>query len=305
MAGAANGNLAAAVSNAGGLGLIGAMAYESDALREQIRMVRERTDRPFGVGFVTHWLPEMPELYDVALEERVPVIAHSFVDPSPYMDAAKKAGAKVICQIQTVEGALTAAAAGVDAIVAQGTEAGGHTGSNSTLTLLPEVVRAVAPLPVIAAGGIADGRAMAAALMLGAEGVWMGTAFLASPQSAYRPNQKRRILEMTAADTILTNVFDIARGNPWPDHIVGRAARTDFVDRWHGREENLKTRQDEAAAELNAAVGDDDVNIAPVWAGTGVGLVTGSTDAGEVVQKISSDAERILRERSRAVLSDR
>jgi nitronate monooxygenase len=220
------------------------------------------------------------------------------------MDAAKKAGAKVICQIQTVEGALTAAAAGVDAIVAQGTEAGGHTGSNSTLTLLPDVVRAVEPLPVIAAGGIADGRAMAAALILGAEGVWMGTAFLASPQSAYRPNQKRRILEMTAADTILTNVFDIARGNPWPDHIVGRAARNDFVDRWHGREENLKTRQDEATAELNAAVSDDDVDIAPVWAGMGVGLVTGSTDAGEVVQTISADAERILRERSRAVLSD-
>ena len=296
MAIAARGELAAAVSGAGGLGLIGAMRHDAEWLRAQIRMVRNRTDRPFGVCFVTHWLSNIPELYETALEERVPVVMHSFVDPAPYVPAAKKAGAKVICQVQTIEGALKAAEANVDAIVAQGTEAGGHTGLVSTLTLVRHVVRAVSPLPVIAAGGIADGRSMAAALSLGAQGALIGTAFLASPESGYTPNQKRRILHMSSSDTILTRVFEIARGDVWPDHVAGRADRNAFVDKWHGREEQLRSRLQEAAAELTAAIADDDVSKAPVWAGTGVGLVTDTTAAGDIVRRIASQAERDLRD---------
>ncbi len=298
MAGGAGGELAAAVSEAGGLGLIGAMGRDAAWLKSQIRLVRERTRRPFGVGFVTHWLPETPELYEVALSERVAVVSHSFVDPSPYMPAAIEAGVKVICQVQSVEAALCAAAAHVDAIVAQGTEAGGHTGSISTWTLVPQVSSAVAPLPVIAAGGIADGRGLAAALMLGAEGAWIGTAFLASPESLYSPNQKRRILEMTSADTILTRVFDIARGNPWPAHIAGRAARNAFSDRWHGREAELGTVAAEAVAELDAAVRGDDVTRRPVWAGEGVSFVSATRSAGDVVRDIVDEAERVMRQRS-------
>src|ERR1700674_161996 len=297
MAGAAGGELAAAVSEAGGLGLIAAMGHEASWLKAQIRRVRERTSRPFGVGFVTHWLPEMPELYEVALSDRVPVISHSFIDPSPYMSAALAAGAKVICQVQSVEGALCASAAGVAAIVAQGAEAGGHTGSISMMALVPVVASAVAPLPVIAAGGIADGRALAAALMLGAEGAWIGTAFLASPESLYSPNQKRRILEMSAADTILTRVFDIARGNPWPAHIAGRAARNAFSDRWHGREAELGAAAAEAVADLDAAVRADDVSRRPVWAGEGVGPVSTTRGAGDLVRDIVGEAERVMRER--------
>lgn len=298
MAGGAGGELAAAVSEAGGLGFIAAMGHDAGWLKAQIRLVRERTSRPFGVGFITHWLPEMSELYEVALSERVPVISHSFVDPSPYMPAALAAGAKVICQVQSVEAALCAAAAGVDAIVAQGTEAGGHTGTISVMTLVPQVASAVAPLPVIAAGGIADGRALAAALMLGAEGVWVGTAFLASPESLYSQNQKRRILEMSSADTVLTRVFDIARGNPWPARIAGRAARNAFSDRWHGREAELEAVAAEAVAELDAAVRGDDVSRRPVWAGEGVGLVSSTRSAGDVVRGIVDEAERVMRQRS-------
>ncbi|MHB8575942.1 MAG: NAD(P)H-dependent flavin oxidoreductase, partial [Dehalococcoidia bacterium] len=159
---AANGRLAAAVSAAGGLGLIGAMSGKGpDWLRQQIRLVRETTDRPFGAGFISHRLLQSPGLYEVALEERVPVIVHSFADPAPYMAAARAVGAKVICQVRDIEGALEAVRAGVDIVCAQGTEAGGHTGTIATLPLVPQVVDAVSPLPVIAAGGIGDGRGLA------------------------------------------------------------------------------------------------------------------------------------------------
>jgi len=297
MGGVAGGELAAAVSEAGGLGLIGAMGNSADWLREQIALVRERTRRPFGVGFITHWLSEAPELYEVALHERVPVIAHSFDDPSPYAPAAIETGAKVICQVQSVEGAIRAAQAKADVIVAQGREAGGHTGQMSLVALLPQVVKAVARSPVIAAGGIADGGGLAAALILGAEGAWIGTAFLASPESLYTAARKRLILEITGSDTIHTRVFDIAMGNPWPDYIAGRAVRNKFTDRWHGKEDLLRASLDEAAAEMSAAVAADDVTKRPVWAGEGVGLVSTTQGAGDIVRAIAAEAEIILNRR--------
>ena len=178
--GDAPGELAAAVSEAGGLGLIGGTTIGgAEWLVAQIRRARELTDRPFGVGIISH-LPNAAELMDVALGEGVRIIAHSFADPAPFVDAAHDAGALVLCQVRTLDGARRAAAAGVDVVTAQGTEAGGHTGAISTLPLVPAVVDAVAPVPVVAAGGIADGRGIAAALMLGAEGVWIGTRFLAT-----------------------------------------------------------------------------------------------------------------------------
>src|SRR5438270_13819716 len=184
MAGTATADLAAAVSNAGGFGLIGGSGGDADWLRAQIRAARERTDRPFGVGFISIY-PGVDDLVRVALEERVAAMTHSFTNPSPYVAAAHAAGIAVIAQVQTVAQAVIAARAGVDAITAQGTEAGGHTGTRSaTLPLVPAVIDAVGNVPVIAAGGIADGRGLAAALMLGAEGVWMGTRFLASHEWA-------------------------------------------------------------------------------------------------------------------------
>lgn len=294
MARAAGGELAAAVSGAGGLGMIGAMGGDAHWLRAQIGLVRERSSKPFGVGFISHWLPDAGELFEVALDERVPILAHSFVDPAPYMAAARRFGAKVICQVQTVELAQRAALAGVDAIVAQGTEAGGHTGRIPLTALLPDVVRAVASIPVIAAGGIADGRAVAAALKLGADGVWIGTAFLASPECTYSTNQKRRILEMGADDTVLTETFDIAFGTRWPAGIAGRAARNAFSDRWHGSENELRTRQPEFEAAMKDAIDRDHIDARPVWAGEGVGSVTASRPAAEILRGIAYDAERLL-----------
>ena len=169
--------------------------------------------------------------------------------------------------------------------------------------MVPDVVAAVAPLPVIAAGGIASGETLAAAFMLGAEGAWLGTAFLASPESLYSENKKRRILEISAADTVLTRVFDLAKGEPWPDHIAGRAARNTFVDRWHGREDQIRADRRDAAAELAAAVNGDDVAGAPVWAGTGVGEVVDRASASDVVRRIAARAESVMRERTHALLA--
>jgi nitronate monooxygenase len=293
--GPAGGALAAAVSTAGGLGLIGAMSPGGvDWLRKQIRLVRDLTDRPFGVGFISHWLPEMGELYEVALAERVPVVVHSFTDPGPYMPAARDAGAKVLCQIRSVDAALEAARAGVDVVVAQGTEAGGHTGLVSTLPLVPQVVDAISPIPVVAAGGIADGRGLAAMLMLGAEGVWMGTAFLASSESGYSPNKKRRVLEMASADTILTKVFDITDGRAWPADVAGRVARNSFTDRWHGREQELERQRDAARAETVAAWSADDVDRSAVWAGESAGMVHAAEPAGDIVRHIAAEADQAL-----------
>lgn len=293
--GPAGGELAAAVSAAGGLGLIGAMSPGGVPwLRDQIRLVRERTDRPFGVGFISHWLPDMGELYEVALAERVPVVVHSFTDPAPYMSAARQAGAKVICQVRSVEAALEAVRAGVDVVVAQGTEAGGHTGSVSTLPLVPQVVDAISPIPVVAAGGIADGRGLAAMLMLGAEGVWLGTAFLASPECGYSPNKKRRVLEMASADTVLTKVFDIVDGRPWPPDVAGRVARNSFTDQWHGREQELEGQRETARAETDAAWRADDTDRSAVWAGESAGMVRRSEPAGEIVRRIAAEADRAL-----------
>ena len=300
--GPANGELAAAVSAAGGLGLIGGMAQGRDWLREQICIVRERTERPFGVGFISHWLPEFPELYQIALAEHVPVVAHSFADPAPYMDAARAAGAKVICQVRGIEEARQAARAGVDVIVAQGGEAGGHTGTIATLPLVPQIVDVVAPIPVIAAGGIADGRGLAAVLMLGAEGAWLGTAFLAASEAGISANRRKRVLAAQSSDTLYTSVFDIADGRPWPAGVAGRVVRNRFSERWHGHEQELRERRQEAQAELVAAWQADDAEVAAVWAGEAAGLVHRVEPAAAIVRRIVEEAERTLRDRAAAVL---
>lgn len=300
--GPANGELAAAVSAAGGLGMIGGMAQGRDWLRAQIRIVRQRTERPFGVGFISHWLPEFPDLYQIALEEWVPVVAHSFADPAPYMDAARAAGAKVICQVRGIEEARQAARAGVDVIVAQGGEAGGHTGTIATLPLVPQIVDAVAPIPVIAAGGIADGRGLAAVLMLGAEGAWLGTAFLAASEAGISANRRKRVLAAQSSDTLYTSVFDIADGRPWPAGVAGRVVRNRFSERWHGHEQELRERRQEAQAELVAAWQADDAEVAAVWAGEAAGLVHRVEPAAAIVRRIVEEAERTLRDRAAAAL---
>jgi nitronate monooxygenase len=302
--GDAPGALAAAVSEAGGLGLIGGTTREGAPwLVEQIRVARDRTDRPFGVGFIGH-VPGVDELVAVALDEGVRIIAHSFADPEPVVAAAHRAGALVLAQVRTVAAARRAAAVGADIVTAQGTEAGGHTGRVSTLPLVPAVVDAVAPRPVVAAGGIADGRGLAAALLLGAEGAWLGTAFLGTPEAGVSHAYRARVLDAGADDTVLTDVFDIATGMPWPDGVSGRAVRNRFADEWVGHEGALRTWADAHRAEYLAIDPEHAVDDHAVWAGEASTFVTRIEPAGEVVRRIAADAAAVLQARPAAVLGE-
>ncbi|MGZ4675817.1 MAG: NAD(P)H-dependent flavin oxidoreductase [Acidimicrobiia bacterium] len=294
--------LAAAVSEAGGLGLIGGTTIGGASwLRDQIRRARELTDRPFGVGFISH-LPGVAELMDVALDEGVRIVAHSFADPTPLVPAAHDAGATVLCQVRSVAEAVRAARAGVDVVTAQGTEAGGHTGRVSTLPLVPAVVDAVAPIPVVAAGGIADGRGIAAALMLGAEGVWIGTRFVATFESGVSAAYKHRLLAATADDTVLTDVFDVATGMPWPDGVSGRALRNRFAERWHGREEELREWAADHRGEYLALDPESEVDEKALWAGENVSLVHELEPAADVVHRLVAEAVALLERRPQDLL---
>jgi nitronate monooxygenase len=294
--GTATADLAAAVSHAGGLGLIGGTTLGgTDWLVEEIRRARELTDRPFGVGFISH-LPNTGELMRAALREGVHIIAHSFADPTPFIADAHEAGALVVSQVRTIDDARRAAAAGVDVVTAQGTEAGGHTGMMSTLPLVPAVVDAVAPVPVVAAGGIADGRSIAAALMLGADGVWIGTRFLATRECAASDEHKARVIAAGGEQTVLTDVFDIAMGMPWPAGVSGRALRNRFVDRWENREDELRTWADEHRAEYLQEI-QADVDEQAVWAGEVATFVTKEESAAAVVRQLVTHATEVLETR--------
>ncbi|HUF33169.1 MAG TPA: nitronate monooxygenase, partial [Acidimicrobiales bacterium] len=222
------GTLAAAVTAAGGLGSFGAMhpTKGPEWVVAEIAAIRAATDGPFAVGFITPFLSFAEALFDATLAEHPPVVALSFADPGPWAARAREAGAKVMCQVQTFDGAAMAVDAGADVIVAQGTEAGGHTGSMSLLPLLAGVVERHPEVPVLAAGGIADGRTLAAALMAGAEGAWVGTAFLATPEAVeVHDVHKRLIVESDGDDTVFTRAYDITSGLPWPAEIGERVRR--------------------------------------------------------------------------------
>ncbi len=296
--------LAAAVSQAGGLGFIGGTTTEGAPwLIRQIRRTRELTDRPFGVGFISH-LPGAADLMAVALDEGVRIVAHSFADPTPFIAAAHDAGALVICQVRTVDAARRAADAGVDVVTAQGTEAGGHTGRVSTLPLVPAVVDAVAPMPVIAAGGIADGRGIAAALMLGADAVWLGTRFIVTTESGVSDGYRARVVAATADDTVLTDVFDIAAGMPWPEGVSGRAIVSPFATRWHAREDELRARVSTHREDSSDLGPEPDTDERAIWAGEAASLVTRVESAAEVVRQLAAGAAEVLSGRPDALLRD-
>ena len=291
----AGARLAAAVSGSGGLGLIGGAFRDPDGLWAEIQAARELSDRHVGVGFISH-RAETHELALVALDEGVTVITHSFADPTPFVGPAHDHGALVLCQVRTVAEAERAATAGADVIVAQGTEAGGHTGRVSTLPLVPAVVDAVAPLPVVAAGGIADARGVAAALVLGADGVWLGTRFEATPEAAVGHSFRERLVAATTDDTVLTETFDLAIKADWPEGIAMRALRNRFTDEWHGREDEVRAWSQERSDEyrtygfFSAAEG-----VMP--AGESVGVVTTVEPAGDIVRRLAAEVDAILRDR--------
>jgi nitronate monooxygenase len=300
MAGTATAPLAAAISAAGGFGMIGGSDSENnpdhaDWLRAEIRALRERSARPFGVGFILSF-PDAAALTDLALAEGVAAIAYSFGDAAPLIERVHAAGARALVQVQTVGQARAAAAAGADVIAAQGSEGGGHTGQIGTLSLVPAVVDALPGTPVVAAGGIADGRGLAAALMLGAAGVWLGTRFVASAEWAGGDWRKDRVVAASTDDTIWTRAYDLGWGLPFPDGIAGRVLRNDFTAAWHDRDDAILAEQQRIRAMLETADEAGDPALAPVWAGSTAGLIHAVEPAAAIVRRVAADAERLLRE---------
>ncbi len=302
MAGTSTGELAAAVSEAGGFGMIGGTNRDGAPwLREQIRIARSLTSRPFGVGFISSF-PDTADLARVALDEGVAAINHSFTDPTPFVAPAHAAGVMVFVQVQTLRQAITAARAGADVIIAQGGEAGGHAGAIGTLALLPAVVDAVAPIPVVAAGGISDGRGLAAVLLLGAQGAWMGTRFVTSHEWGGPSWEQEAVLVATSDDTVQTRIYDLIGERSFPAENPDRMLRNAFIDRWNGRESEIPTHREALQAEVAAGHERADLAVAGVSAGVSAGLITSTRPAGEIVRSIVQEAEDLMRERPRMLL---
>src|SRR5262245_35911958 len=291
--------LVAAVSGAGGLGAMGCHYLTAEQIQAGTAAIRKLTNRAFALNFLLFDTEE--DSFASALALRPAVIAFAWPsaeqDVKPYVERAHAAGCKVTFMAGGVPEAVKAARAGADVIIAQGTEGGGHVGWQTTLTLVPMVVDAVAPVPVLAAGGIADGRGLAAAIMLGADGVLLGTRFLASRESPLHPNFKQAILESDGHDTLLSEIPDVAAGLVWPG-AMSRSRRNRFIERWAGREWALRQRQAEANAALQAARKNGDVQEAVLSMGQDAGLIHDIAPAGEIVSRIAQDAERILTDRA-------
>lgn len=293
MGGVSGGHLAATVSNAGALGLVGGGYGDPVWLRAELSRVQEGTDRPWGVGLIT-WSTS-PSVVDLVLEYQPHAVMLSFGDPRPFVAQIKSKGCKLICQVQDVAQARLAQEAGADLIVAQGTEAGGHGGTRATLPLVPAVVDAVAPIPVVAAGGIVDGRGLAAVLMLGATGALIGTRFYATHEALGQQRAKERIVAASAHETARTHVFDIVRGYAWPKTYTGRAIRNRFMERWNGRENDLIAALEIEREQYQTATRDGDIDTSVVWAGEGVDLIKSVESAAALVAQICDGAETQLR----------
>lgn len=302
MTGTATADLAAAVSGAGGLGLIGAGMQPNNVwLREQIQRVRQLTDRPFGVGFISS-APGVEESIGLAIDEKVSAISLSFSDPTPYVGAAHAAGVKVLAQVQTVAQAQIAAAASVDIIAAQGTEAGGHTGFSGTLALVLAVIDSAGDIPVVASGGIADGRGLAAVLMLGAAGAWVGTRFVASAEWAGDGWVRDKVVEASADDTVMTKAYDLVAESPFPATTGHRVLRNNFTDAWAGRIHEIPSHRSELQGQIADATKAADTSVASVNAGVAAGLISRVEPAGDIVRRITAEAEALLRERPLALV---
>jgi NAD(P)H-dependent flavin oxidoreductase YrpB (nitropropane dioxygenase family) len=300
--------LAAAVSNAGACGVLGRVSGAPTAhLRQQICHVRTLTDKPFGVNIILATL--QAEWIDICLEEQVPLLVFFWGDPRPYVSDAHRRGIKVFLQVGSVEEAQAAAEASVDGIIAQGLEAGGHVKSTTALsTLLPAVVEAVSPVPVIAAGGIADGRGLVAALSLGAQAVSLGTRFLCSEEALAEQAYKERVVQSTAEDTIYTTLFNIGWDAPH------RVLRNQVVADWEaaGRPA-LGQRQGEGTVIGTAPRGETpmtlmrytpssypslgfkgDIEDAVLYAGESCGLIHDIQPAAQIVRDLVHEAEEVL-----------
>jgi nitronate monooxygenase len=295
MAFAAGGRLAAAVTAAGGLGLIGGGYGDPVWLAQEFRAAG---NTPVGCGFITWALASNPQLLDEVLEHRPRAIFLSFGDPEPFASSVKHAGSLLMCQVQTRRDADHALTCGADIIVAQGAEAGGHGERRSTLTLVPEVADLIATRGsaalLCAAGGIADGRGVAAALMLGAHGVVVGSRFWATQEASVNPRMHWRALVASGDDTVRSRAMDIARRLAWPERYTARVLRNAFTERWHGREEELRAAADEEAIKYRQAWLEGDPDNSNTFIGEAVGLIKSIEPAGEVLQRMAREATELL-----------
>jgi NAD(P)H-dependent flavin oxidoreductase YrpB (nitropropane dioxygenase family) len=304
MGGAVTSEFAAAVSNAGGIGMLPLSWSSPEEVGDTVTEMKALTKAPFGINLIREW--DQRERLMSALQAGAPVISLFWGDPEELVREAHDGGALVFVTVASTEEAKRAAAVGADVIVAQGWEAGGHVrGTVTTLALVPRVVDSVSPVPVVAAGGIADGRGLAAVLALGASGAWVGTRFLAARESPIHDDYRQRLFGAVETDTYYGTLFDVG----WPE-APHRALRNTTVDAWEaagrpepgarpGEGEDVAARADGSAIKRytsstphSSMTGD--VETLPNWAGQGVGLVTQAQPAAEIVRELVADAERIL-----------
>ena len=298
MGAASSAEFAAAVSNAGGLGSIGSLGRATEAIQRDLDTIRDLTDRPFAVNHVPQSLNEAA--FAETLRLRPKVISFALGDPGELIDMAHAAGAIVQLQVTTVAQAVEGAERGVDVIVAQGAEAGGYGGSISTLTLVPQVVDAVAPVPVVAAGGIFDGRGLAAALVLGAVGVNVGTRFLATTEAPVDDAWKQKIIDARSEDAVKAEILNAI--DPIPGTVgfgtVLRSLRTPFIDTWNGRLEEAGNRREELMAELEEAGRTGRSREFFATAGQGAGAISGLRTVAEIMRSLIAESETALRSAS-------
>ena len=282
------GRLAAAVSRAGGFGFIGGGYGDRAWLKREFDAAE---GAPVGVGFITWSLARQPGLLDLALARGPAAVFLSFGDIAPFAGPVRAAGVPLLAQVQTVAGAREAVAKGADVIVAQGAEAGGHGAARGTLALAPAVRDAIGDVPLVAAGGIADGRGMAAALMLGADAALCGTAFYAAEESLAHPRARQAAVAAGGDETRRSSVFDAARGIDWPAPWTLRARRNAFHARWEAAPEAMTAADRQAYAEAAAAGAPE---TAAVIVGEAVDLVRAVDPARRIACRITDEARRLV-----------
>lgn len=296
MALVSGGRLAAAVTQAGGLGLIGGGYADAEWLQTQVGLA---DGARVGYGFITWSLARNPGVLDIALEQRPAAVMLSFGELQPFADRIHAAGVPLLAQVQTLDQAGQALAAGAEVIVAQGGEAGGHGMSvRSTFTLVPEVVDFVADRSpdtlVVAAGGVSDGRGLAAALALGADGAVVGTRFWATPEALVSARAQQRAVAAGGDDTLRTRVYDLVRRLEWPTGYNARALSNAFLDTWHGNEAELSAQLPEAIGAYEKALAAQDFDTAAILIGEGVGRIREVRPAADIVSDMVSEAAHIL-----------
>jgi nitronate monooxygenase len=302
--------LAGAVSAAGALGTFGGTnpIRGPQWIRDEAAAIRSQTDRPFGVGFITHFLTFTEELFEAALATRPAVIVLSFAPTGPWIGRAHDVGARVICQVQTMDLVRDALDEGADALLVQGHEAGGHTGTMGLLPFLASALEVSGDTPVLAAGGVSSARTLAAVLAAGADGASLGTAFLASREATDVPDAyKECIVQSNGEDTVFTTLYDDARGLHWPKPVGMRLRRTKHTDQWQGREDEVQEHLDELRAELPDVLDFErfDPEVTTMLYGQSAASVNAVRSAAEIVRSLCDEAASLLRTRLPTLLDDR